>query len=357
MALYEHYYLGSMGKDGFSSYFDDLLSRDFKGTLYIIKGSSGNGKSTILKKVAAAAAERDFSVDYIHCSADPDSLDGVACPEKGFVIIDGTAPHTVEPQMLWGRHRVISLYKYLDNEYLEKQADSIMRATDANKELLRRAGRFVSAAASLTQDVYRTTKPAVKREKLNGSFSRLGKRLFPRKKGRGRVLNRYYSAVTPNGVMGFFKNNFDNYRYVYIVNDNGLAAGSAGLEVIKNCAVSAGYEVEAGYSPLMPGQLLETVAVRELSVLFVLNSYLEHRCCEHAKIINAHRFVDSEKLKEKRGRASLCRRCTGEMLATAAQLMGEAKSAHDEIEKHFKNSCDFTAQNAETTRLLRELGL
>lgn len=357
MANSEHYYLGSLGKDGFSSFFGELLSKEQKGTLYIIKGSSGNGKSTLLKKVAAEAEKKGFAVDYIHCSADPDSLDGIACPEKGFTIVDGTPPHTLEPEMLWGRHRVVSLYRYLDTDYLATNAAAIAEATEKNKELMRRAARFVSAASSLTYDVYRGAKYAVNTEKLSGSFVRLAKRMFPKSRGRGRVSSRYYTAITPLGMKSFFDSNLKNYRSVYVINDSTLAAGSMGLEILKNCAVAAGYDVDVGYNPLMSGQLIETVAVRELSSIFVLNSFLNHYSSSRAKTINAHRFINEDKIADKRGRITLCKRCTGELIDTAAQIMTEAKLVHDSIEEFYSHSCNFGAQSAELSQLLKQLNI
>lgn len=357
MALTEHYYLGSLGRDGFVSFFGELLSKDQNGTLYIIKGSSGNGKSTMLKEIGAAAEKKGLSVDYIHCSADTGSIDGVASPDGGFTIVDGTAPHTLEPEMLWGKHRVVSLYRYLDVDYLSANSAAIAEATDRNKELLRRASRFVSAAASLTADIYRAARAAVDTEKLNSAFTRLGRRMFPKNKGRGQASARYYSAVTPGGMAGFFDLNQKNYKNVYVINDSTLAAGSMGLEILKGCAVSAGYDAVVGYCPLMPGQLIETLAVRELSSIFVLNSFLSHYSCARAKTINAHRFIRDDVILEKRGRITLCKRCSGELLETAAELMAEANLAHADIERYFSHSCDFASQSAETKRLMSELGL
>jgi len=34
-------------------------------------------------------------VEYHHCSSDGNSLDGVALPDQGIALLDGTAPHRV----------------------------------------------------------------------------------------------------------------------------------------------------------------------------------------------------------------------------------------------------------------------
>jgi len=64
---------------------------------YLLKGRPGSGKSTMLKKIAAAAAERGFDAEIYHCGFDPNSLDMVAVRELGFAIFDSTAPHEYFP--------------------------------------------------------------------------------------------------------------------------------------------------------------------------------------------------------------------------------------------------------------------
>jgi len=64
---------------------------------YFMKGRPGSGKSTMLKKLAAAATERGLDVEIYHCGFDPNSLDMVIVRELGFAVFDSTAPHEYFP--------------------------------------------------------------------------------------------------------------------------------------------------------------------------------------------------------------------------------------------------------------------
>ena len=96
MADAVHFFLGANSGDGFQSLFHEL---EQAGTydLMILKGGPGSGKSTFLRALGAAMEEAGERVEYLPCSGDPDSLDGVALPDMGCAAADGTPPHGTAP--------------------------------------------------------------------------------------------------------------------------------------------------------------------------------------------------------------------------------------------------------------------
>lgn len=62
-----------------------------------IKGRPGTGKSTLLKKVAAAALRRGCDTEIYHCALDVGSLDLIAVRQLGFCLLDSTPPHEYFP--------------------------------------------------------------------------------------------------------------------------------------------------------------------------------------------------------------------------------------------------------------------
>ena len=87
------FYLGANSPAGFYSLYDQMLDPAEAEDIMILKGGPGCGKSSFMRRVAAAAEERGLQVEYIRCSGDPDSLDAILLPEKKTAIVDGTAPH------------------------------------------------------------------------------------------------------------------------------------------------------------------------------------------------------------------------------------------------------------------------
>ena len=89
-------FAGANTPDGFIGFYNQLVDMYDLKKLYILKGGSGVGKSTFIKNFAAAFSDTDKT--FLLCSGDPNSLDGVILTDKNIGMIDGTAPHMVDPQ-------------------------------------------------------------------------------------------------------------------------------------------------------------------------------------------------------------------------------------------------------------------
>ena len=96
--MIREYFLGGNTSKGFFSYYDYLANGEEFNKIYIIKGGPGTGKSTTMKEVGNWGEKKGFDVDYIHCSSDPNSLDGVIIKDIGVAMVDGTSPHIVDPK-------------------------------------------------------------------------------------------------------------------------------------------------------------------------------------------------------------------------------------------------------------------
>ena len=92
-----HMFPGGNTPQGFFSYYDQVIAADAV-RIFLLKGGPGTGKSTFMKRISQAMTERGFAVEHHHCSSDPDSLDGLVIPALDIALIDGTAPHIVDPK-------------------------------------------------------------------------------------------------------------------------------------------------------------------------------------------------------------------------------------------------------------------
>lgn len=136
--MIQAYFLGANSADGFFSCYDCFCS-DANDFLYIIKGGPGSGKSTFMKKIGAAAEAVGLDVEYVRCSGDPDSLDGVYLPQRHLGYVDGTAPHVIEPKYPGVSGCYLDFSRFFDVESLRCNAGSIRRLGAAYKAAYRKA--------------------------------------------------------------------------------------------------------------------------------------------------------------------------------------------------------------------------
>ena len=137
------FFAGVNTEKGFVNYLSHYLRP--KNYVYIIKGTAGGGKSTLMKRIGEHYSALGEDVTYIRCSSDPSSLDGVLLNTRSIAIADGTAPHVLEPEYTAAREKIIDLGRYTDVKKLDKEA--VITYTKKKKECYSRACRYLRAAS------------------------------------------------------------------------------------------------------------------------------------------------------------------------------------------------------------------
>ena len=92
-----NFFLGANSSAGFRSLYVGFTDPGGLHDLMVLKGGPGVGKSSLMKYIGRQAEAKGEDVEYIWCSGDPESLDGVRLPRIGVAVVDGTSPHGTEP--------------------------------------------------------------------------------------------------------------------------------------------------------------------------------------------------------------------------------------------------------------------
>ena len=142
---------GAMGPEGFISCFDHLMDDALLRRKLILKGGPGVGKSTFMRRVHAALCANGEPSTLYFCSGDPDSLDGVAVPHAGLLILDGTAPHIADPEIPGARDSIINLGECLNEPAMRPRLSPIRACMADNATCSRRARACLAAAALRTR--------------------------------------------------------------------------------------------------------------------------------------------------------------------------------------------------------------
>mgnify|MGYP000595560802 FL=1 len=117
MAQVTHFFAGANSGDGFQNLFSEIVDLEDTYDLMVLKGGPGVGKNTFMREIGRTMEDAGTPVEYLWCSGDPDSLDGVVLPELRCAVVDGTAPHGTAP--LGHPAKKVSICKGLQDRLLD----------------------------------------------------------------------------------------------------------------------------------------------------------------------------------------------------------------------------------------------
>ncbi len=277
MSVERHYFPGNNTPLGFFSYYRYILGQREAKKIICIKGGPGSGKSTFMKKIGACFAELGESVDYLHCSADESSLDGVVLKDRNIALIDGTSPHMTDPITPGAVDRIVNLGEFWNEEGIAANKEEIIDLNEECSEWYRIAYNYLNAAKSVFRslesiydkaveysEIYRTAADIVAREYSHYEIS-----LRP-----GRERKRFASAITANGVISYPETLFQNMKKVYIISAPVGYANSSLMSIIKEGAIYRGFDVESFYCSICPEEKIDHMIIPELKIAFTtVNEY------------------------------------------------------------------------------------
>ncbi|HYH02246.1 MAG TPA: PRK06851 family protein [Bacillota bacterium] len=343
---------------GFYSYYDYIISPDAC-RIMIIKGGPGVGKSSFMRRIAEAMAERGYDVELHHCSSDNNSLDGVVFPQIKVAMIDGTSPHIVDPKNPGAVDEIIHLGDYWDETGIRKYKSEILRVNLTVGKLFRRAYHFIRAAKAVHEDLESLTAVGFKPGKANLKTNALIKNIFgdlPVCGKPGFLRKLFASAITPDGFKNFLPTLIAPANRVFMVTGMAGSGKSTLIAKLAEGAVERGYDCEAYYCAFDPTKM-EHLLIPDLGVA-ITTAVEPHRVeVEPAKtvVVNMDECLDSEVIAQHEPVMQENREIIAILFAKAIDLLHEAKMAHDQMEQYYIPNMDFTAISSLGARTLERI--
>ncbi|WP_242956693.1 hypothetical protein [Faecalibacterium sp. An122] len=322
--------------------------------LYLIKSGPGCGKSTMMKQLAQLSSG---PVQRIHCSSDPDSLDGVVFCDKKAAILDATAPHTMEPLAPGADEVVVSLYHTMSVEDLHPHREEIRALFARNASLRSRAARYIASAGSLLLDSRRAEACSTDFEKARRYVKRLCARLLPRQNGPGTEQIRLLSAITPQGPIFYTDTIRALSDRAVVFRDEYGAASRFLMEQIHDEALARGYEIITCPCALHPEEKVDHILIPSLRLAFLTDNSWHPVALPGQQSVRCTRFLDRSNLSGFRARLRFNSRAAQELIQQSTALMASAKSCHDELESYYRAAVNFETVEQITRDCARVLGL
>ena len=349
------YFLGSSGKNGFFSCFNQLTPKIDGQYTYIIKGGPGTGKSSMMRKIADEMEKRDIACEKIFCSSDPESLDGVIFPSLRVSICDGTSPHTLDPVYPGASGEIVNLGECWNKDMLFENRKKIIELTDKNKECHRRSRRFIESAFSVFGDGIKICRDSLDEERLMRYATRLANRHFKKPDGRiGLQKVRLLDAITPKGYIFLSDTAKSLCDTVIIFEDDFSVASELIIERIRSYALASGYSVIASPS-LYNEKNYRHIIIKELSVGFFTADKLCSLNIEPTKTVSLRRFYSSGSFASHKARLLFSKKAAKELLYEAVCALKLAKDIHDELEDCYIGAMDYDKISVITQSLIERI--
>lgn len=335
---------GGNTPQGFYSYYNYIISQKKAEIIFCIKGGPGSGKSTLMRSIGDYYLNKGEDVDFLWCSSDPDSIDGVMIKERKVALIDGTAPHTVDPITPGAVDEVINLGELWDANKLKNNKKDILCSMDIIKNMFE-IGYYYLACASVHYDfMAKILKSIIEEEVVTEITYKVLKSIevtdVPAPK-HGDRKKLFASAITPGGTKNGLESLVQNIDKIIILRVPVGYRIESITGPVADALVKSGFEIEEYYCPMYPEKKLEHIVIpSKKTAVLSFNEYHNLKELDYTRTYSIDidwkkNGIKSEIYNEQMEEAQ-------RNIKNAVGMLKSAKAQHDVLEKYYIDAIDFS---------------
>ena len=354
------FFAASNSGKGFCSYYGDIFGEKTILRRYLIKGGPGTGKSSFIREVAQRARDEGYAAEYYRCSSDPASLDAVVIDSR-IALIDATAPHNVEPELVGARDELVDLGRFWNSDMLFSKRNDIERYSQLKSEAYSGAYRFLEGALAVDSRMRGIGESLLKRNKLAGAVDRIARKI-----PEGQEYSLKIGICDSVGMRG--RSRLDTYEQsaekIYVIEDY-MRMGGQLLSMLALKARERNNAIRVSYDPIDPSRL-DAVFFEESRIAFVRGESSQAAKYSDKTVapVKMKRFLhhsigcsEEERCKKAEFRAD--RRIYEALIDSASECLARAGKAHFMLERIYGECMDFDAESrfcaSMAERICREL--
>ena len=346
----KHFFPGGNTADGFVNRFEGIIPPwDDNKRIFVLKGGPGVGKNTFMQRLGQTAVQKGYDVEYFHCASDGDSLDAVRIPKVGFTMLDGTAPHIIDPVTPGAVDGIMNLGVFLREDLLAKSRTKIRALQRQNSLGYQHTFAYLSAAGTLKRDEDKILVDTIDRQVLRYAvcsslqLPSAADGQYPQ----ARAL--FSAAITPSGIIEHMDTIAEGARIVLLSGPKAVAA-----EWIKTADALAGFyglRRELFSTPLTPEQPAHLL-LPDLDLC-----YTTCDTCAYTQQLDLTPLCSNDVLTQYEALAEQHAPTTQSLITAALSALSSTKKIHDDIETFYKTCMDFAALNQYLDTFFENLSL
>ena len=341
-----YFFLGANSASGFYSLYDEFCAAP-SDLLHIIKGGPGTGKSTFMKRIGKAAEAQGLDVEYILCSGDPDSLDGIYIPALHMGWADGTAPHILEPRHFGLNAVYENLGRFCNTSALVNSHESITNLTEAYRQYYKDAYQYLQAAAAVRKSTARQLSSQLEDKIRKRAHSKIKRELHPTH-SKGNAIKRFVSAISCNGMHTLdITINTMCSRMCVLSSNCGIE--QIFFDEIRKVLDASAIHYYSCPSPLSPN-LTECIILPEERLCFVSDQMTLH-FHRTTRTIHLDRYLAKSEVHHCSVRSQLY----SKLLDAGIAQLHHAKLLHDELEQCYRPALDIPSLTEYTDTVIHKL--
>lgn len=340
----KNYFCGGNTARGFHNLYDSNLQGLDR--LFILKGGPGTGKSSLMKKIGNEWLEKGFDIEFLHCSSDNHSIDGVLIPALKVGIVDGTAPHVIEPIAPGAIDEYINLGEAWDARALVLHKNTILKLTHQITKSFHKAYDTFKEALDIHDDWEKIYINSMDFKKADQLTNKLIDTFFGKMKlsKRSDIRHRFLGAATPKGAVDFVPNLTEEIPKRYFIKGRPGSGKSTMLKKLAAAAEVRGVDVEVYHCGFDPHSL-DMVIFRELGIA-IFDSTAPH---EYFPSRDGDEIIDMYELLITPGTDEIFEEIISKISTSyknkmneAISYLAQAKELHDELEEIYIAAMDFS---------------
>jgi GTPase SAR1 family protein len=349
MANVRRFFPGGNTSAGFVSYHDNIIDLD-RNMLYILKGMPGGGKSSLMREIGENAVKEGYNVEFHHCPSDPNSIDGIVIADLKVGIVDGTAPHIIDPIHPGLIDKIVDLSQFIDSQLLKLYKTELFEAKQINKNAYRRAFNLFRSSRPIYDEIESSNKAKVDFNGVNKLTKNAIERIFSNEPiitniSGIKVRHLFSAAYTPEGFVDYTSTIIDGVKDRYYLKGELGTGKTTFLKRIAEEAIIRNYHIEIMYNPLVPDKV-DSLFIKELNT--IISTTKETKNYIYTTIDLDEYFDDDGANKEDYN-------LLNSLVEKGIEGLAGAKEAHFLMESVYKKCIDYNGVNDIKKKLWEEI--